>query len=231
MGNQSRENTDDLRTFAQEKGSLREAALIGRFLNDPRLERYERHQLKEYVTFCCKRGFLIEAYALVIQYVKNVVIIPFEKGTFIRDTRSTPTVLEALWKADEVTDDFYNLFREVNEKRIELVHNILRNPEVKEKFLDEDDHTKKLLILIDLAEDFLMSFVKSHQDAFKPLFTTPTDEVTQSQQKRRDFIVLVIMSKAGDELVIEGKPDPDEIKKRLLDDFKLRFEDVVGLRM
>jgi len=189
-----------------------------RFLKkDKDLSRYARHELKDYIEYCCEHHHFIEAYSLAIQYTEDIVVYVISKRGSLRSV-DAPKIMEVLWNTGQISEELHELFKKLNAIRNELSHEVSRNPESRKRISSITSHKEDLIKLIDLAEEFFLNWVRLHPRQF--VFIKPMKELSKHQQERQKLLFDIITNNVTSEIDIptEGL-SKDEWKARFKEEF------------
>lgn len=177
------------------RASLRDLAVRRSkyLIPDPELKRYKREELKDYIKDCCKNYFFIEAYALTLQYVDDLIYY----GVKIKGSKNFPNnssqIVDVLKGVKALPENFLDLYEVVNETRNALLHKVVKYPQRRKQIsqITPDTHFEKLSALIEIVEDFFLYLVKKYPDRFKYLFVS---KKLSAEEKIKEELLLDVLS-------------------------------------
>jgi uncharacterized protein YutE (UPF0331/DUF86 family) len=191
------------------------------FKKDKDLSRYARHELKDYIEYCCEHHHFIEAYSLAIQYTEDIVVYAISKRGGLRSV-DAPKIMEVFWNTGQISEEFYEFFKKLNVIRNDLSHEVSRNPAGRKRISSITSHKEDLMRLIDLAEEFFLNWVRLHPGQF--LFIKPMRELSKHQQERQKLLFDIIANNLTSEVDIPTAGlSKDERKVRFKEEFIAKF--------
>lgn len=194
---------------------------------DPELTRYNHTNLVDYISYCCDRSTLIEAYTLTLQYVEDLLVLAFKRDKYINnnDASKIVSIINVFGKID---NRLKGLFERVNTTRNDLVHKIINDPSALKKISKRDSksHEKDLLFLINLIENFYYEFLKSEA---RNILQKTQLSLNASEKTRLKAFVYIIQERAAKAVKMPEGIDKAELEEKFLEEFDKNFNEEIKL--
>lgn len=203
---------------------------------DPKLKRYSKSKLKDYVEFCCEQQHLIEAYSLTLQHVEDLIFYAVGPDKYLRNI-DVSKIVATLYSSEAISDDLYKQFDAVKTARNYLAHRMIRDPEARKRIAKTDlsGHSENLIKLIDLAEEFFLNWVKKFPGRFLLL---AGKKLKENHRVRMDLLGHIIGGKVSEEVKTEmpkkgltEKEWKSQFEEKFKERFKQRFAEVFGVKL